>query len=304
MRKAEDLHDGTLAHLSLSGAIQPTGILCVENCQFAEYAHSSDMYKAKIVLTDRSSLIVVAKAHRFLSNDRESKEQLTNMVNALEDRWSIVGYDHRYISPTWSASVTRAGHTIPAIATPYYRNGNIFDYIRLHPSVDRLDIMYQASSAFTHIHLKNVVHGNICPENSCIADDETVRVTDIAVDTLVRQMSNRNNIYVPSNWMYKSPEELQGGCRTMQTDVYSFAVTMYSAYTLKPPFPSIPHSYGNGIVQIINHEHDGIFGGSKPAMMSDGLWEIVRMCWARDPFQRPSMAEVHGMLGRMREGDR
>jgi len=112
MRKAEDMHDRILAHLSLSGAIQassiinlerqmshctfryqPTSISSVENCQFAEYAHSSDMYKAKIVLADRSSLIVrmsmvflssdvltniqvVAKAHRFLPNDRE---QLTNV---------------------------------------------------------------------------------------------------------------------------------------------------------------------------------------------------------------------------------
>src|ERR1700733_2304691 len=84
------------------------------------------------------------------------------MVNALEDCWSIVGYDHKYISPTWSATVARAGLTIPAIATPHYRNGNIFSYVRLHPSADRLEVMYQASSAFMHIHSKDVVHGNIC----------------------------------------------------------------------------------------------------------------------------------------------
>jgi len=74
----------------------------------------------------------------------------------------------------------------------------------------------------------------VSQENGCIAEDETVRVTDIAVDTLVRQMSNRNNICVPSNWMYKSPEELKWGYRTMQTDVYSFAVTMYSVRNLSP----------------------------------------------------------------------
>jgi hypothetical protein len=61
----------------------------------------------------------------------------------------------------------------------------------------------------------------------CIAEDGTMRVTDIAVDTLVRQGSNRDTLYVPSNWTYKSPEELELGYRTMQTDVYSFAVTIY-----------------------------------------------------------------------------
>jgi hypothetical protein len=88
------------------------------------------------------------------------------MVNTLEDRWLIVGNDHKYISPTWPASVARAAYTVPAIATPYYRNGNIFDYIRLHPSADLLELMYQASSAFMHIHSKDEVHGNICPVSS------------------------------------------------------------------------------------------------------------------------------------------
>ena len=61
------------------------------------------------------------------------------------------------------------------------------------------------------------------------------------------------------------------------------------------------HSYGKGLVQIINRGHDGIFGELKPDAMSDDLWEIVRMCWAVDPSQRPSMAEVDWMLTRMCE---
>ncbi|KIM85828.1 hypothetical protein PILCRDRAFT_817044 [Piloderma croceum F 1598] len=130
----------------------------------------------------------------------------------------------------------------------------------------------------------------------CIADDGTLRVTDISVDTLVRQGSNRDTLYIPSNWMYKSPEELELGYRTMETDVYSFAVTIYSVYASKPPFPSIRHSYGKSLVYIIDHGHGE---GSKPEMMGDDLWEITRMCWAMDPARRPLMAEFNGMLARM-----
>ncbi|KIM81289.1 hypothetical protein PILCRDRAFT_507254 [Piloderma croceum F 1598] len=101
--------------------------------------------------------------------------------------------------------------------------------------------------------------------------------------------------------MYKSPEELEWGYRTTQTDVYSFAVTIYSMYTLKPLFVSKAHSYGKGLVQIVNHGHDSIFGALKPEAMIDDLWEVVRICWAMDPSRRPSMAEVDGMLARLRE---
>jgi hypothetical protein len=72
-------------------------------------------------------------------------------------------------------------------------------------------------------------------------------------------------------------------------------------YTLKPLFPLKAYLYGKSLVQIINHGHDRIFGELKPELMSDDLWEVVRMCWAKNPFQRPSMAEVDGMLVRMRE---
>jgi hypothetical protein len=72
-------------------------------------------------------------------------------------------------------------------------------------------------------------------------------------------------------------------------------------YTLKSPFASKAHSYGKGLVQIINHGHDGMFGELKPESMGNDLWEIVRMSWAVDPSQRPSMAEVNGMLVRTRE---
>jgi len=61
-----------------------------------------------------------------------------------------------------------------------------------------------------------------------------VRVTDIAVDPFIRQANTRNSLCVPSNWMYKSSEELEWGNRTKQTDVYSFAVTIHSVWCLPP----------------------------------------------------------------------
>jgi hypothetical protein len=85
------------------------------------------------------------------------------MVGILQERLSVVGYNHEYISPIWSASVATAGYAVPAIATPYYCSGNIVSYVRLHSSTDRLDLVRQTANALGHIHSKNVVHGNICP---------------------------------------------------------------------------------------------------------------------------------------------
>jgi tRNA A-37 threonylcarbamoyl transferase component Bud32 len=86
----------------------------------------------------------------------------------LQEREAAVGYAHENISLIWPASVAMAGHTVPAIATPYYCNGNIVDYVRLHPSANRLDLVRQIASALAHIHSKDVIHGDICPVSVCL----------------------------------------------------------------------------------------------------------------------------------------
>ena len=88
----------------------------------------------------------------------------------LQERESAIGYAHEHISPIWSTSVAMAGHTAPAIATPYYYNGNINNYIHLYPSADRLDLIRQTARALVHIHSKDVVHGDICPVSFFASD--------------------------------------------------------------------------------------------------------------------------------------
>jgi serine/threonine protein kinase len=85
------------------------------------------------------------------------------MVGSLQETWLNVGYDHQNISPTWPATVTLAGVTVPAIATPYYSSGHVLEYMHFHRGADRLNIACQIASALTHIHLNGVVHGNVCP---------------------------------------------------------------------------------------------------------------------------------------------
>ena len=85
------------------------------------------------------------------------------MVNNLQQRWSTVGHDHENISPIWPGSLTLAGYTVPAIVSPYHHNGNVLEYLGRCPSINRLGLVCQAASALTYIHLKGVIHGNICP---------------------------------------------------------------------------------------------------------------------------------------------
>ncbi|KIM85771.1 hypothetical protein PILCRDRAFT_816977 [Piloderma croceum F 1598] len=298
--QADNLLNASDPGLSLNHDFQPDGIINIESCRFAAYTSYADMYKAVMFFSSQDSpLPVVTKAFRVLPDDHEGKDRLNRMVGRLQTAWSTVGHDHEYISPTWPATVTSAGFVVPAITTPYYHNGNVLQYVRRNPNVDRLGIIFQTACALAYIHSKGVIHGNVCPENICITDDGVVRVTDIGVDTQVRLTNDKYIYSVPSNWMYKASEELEMNTRTTKTDVCSLAATIYSIYTSKPPFVCNPHSFGKGLMHIVERGHEGVFGNFKPVEMKDELWAMVRLCWTIDPSRRPSMSEVKDMLSRI-----
>lgn len=66
-------------------------------------------------------------------------------------------------------------------------------------------------------------------------------------------------------------------------------------YTMHSPFPSRNYSCGKGVRAIVDQGCDQIFK-RKPIGMVDDLWEIVHICWARDPTMRPSMRQVDSKI--------
>ena len=85
----------------------------------------------------------------------------------------------------------------------------------------------------------------------------------------------------------------------MSIHLWSSADSHDQIYMLKPPFASKTRAYGKHLMQIVDQGHDGIFGNSKPAQMNDSIWEIIRLCWAMDPMDRPPMVDVEGKLRKM-----
>lgn len=43
---------------------------------------------------------------------------------------------------------------------------------------------------------------------------------------------------------------------------------------------------------IFSAGHAGVLGDSRPPLMSNELWNLLQRCWAVNPVERPTMAEV------------
>ena len=65
----------------------------------------------------------------------------SQMLAYLKDKWASL--NHPNIIPCWPlASVTEP---IPAVAVPWFRNGNVLDFIRRYPRINRFRMVRLAS---------------------------------------------------------------------------------------------------------------------------------------------------------------
>jgi len=204
--------------------------------------------------------------------------------------WSLL--KHPNICHTWL--LTSSTGCIPAVAMPWFDNGNIVDFIRQNISIDKLNIVKQIANAIGYIHTLGKVHGNILPSNVMITDDGRPCITDVGLNARLSRIKYNGPWPIPSGWMFKAPEELSPQfdssifSPTKQMDVYAFASTVYSIFTLKPPFPI--KSYG--IVAKIIHGHEP----EKPIEISGPMWNLLHKCWSYNPEDRPSMTAIESAL--------
>jgi len=164
--------------------------------------------------------------------------------------------------------------------------------------MDKLTLVCQIVCAMSYLHARGIVHGNLYPGNILITDRGTVRVADVGFNTLITQYMYGGFLPVPATWMYKAPEELLGGHRTMQTDTYALGSTIYTIYASKPPYQPASFCNARGIREITAKGHRQVFEHSQPIGMSDSVWEIVCCCWGYEAPRRPLMKEIEVLTDR------
>lgn len=184
--------------------------------------------------------------------------------------------------------------------------GNILEFLRACPKRDseKLRLVTQVASALQYLHSLDVVHGNVCPTNILITDNNQAVLTDIgiysAIVDFIFEPSGR--VPIPPTAPYKPPEELEESAdvvvRTTDKDVYSLACSTYEIMSGRRPFAKMP--LYTCVVAITRRGHLSL---ARPTGVSVRLWQLLRACWAFDPAGRPAMQEVREQLETLLAGD-
>eukprot|EP00731_Ephydatia_muelleri_P004557 Em0002g733a len=149
-------------------------------------------------------------------------------------------------------------------------------------SRDIINIATKISSGMMFLETKKAVHGLLCASNVLVGTSLDIKINVGGYDL------NRENFI---KWM--APETLFDGTSNTLSDVWSFGVTMWELITVG----------GTPYAEILPFDvYSQLCGGMrlpKPMHCAQEVYDIVKICWAKVPTERPSFVVLHERLDAM-----
>jgi hypothetical protein len=172
----------------------------------------------------------------------------------------------------------------PCIVTELLSGGSVHEILKDHDiKFDRkLKIAKDICSGMSHLHSENVIHRDLAARNVLLTDNGTAKIADFGMSRVMETGTEGGNTISavgPVKWM--APEALNERRYSTQSDVWSFAVTLWEMFSRKEPFANLDAT--SAAIQIAR---DGI-RLEKPDQCPDEIWLIMCTCWEEIPENRP-----------------
>lgn len=154
-------------------------------------------------------------------------------------------------------------------------------------------VLLDVAHGCTHIHSKNILWGDLKPENVLIKMEPSrlhgivAKISDFGLSTIIDPSKSHVSNYNKGTLGYSAPEVVRAHQATKKSDVFSFGVLMQAMMTRSSPVLGRNEEGGTKINQNFWRP---IFG-APPAFM-----ELRRRCLDRDPNKRPTFAEIEASL--------
>ncbi|KAB7494125.1 Vascular endothelial growth factor receptor 3 [Armadillidium nasatum] len=144
---------------------------------------------------------------------------------------------------------------------------------------DLLCWAWQVAKGMEYLTSRKVLHGDLAARNILLASNN--------VGENLRFWPFKKNEMMPIKWM--APEAIEQRIFSIQSDVWSYGVTLWEMFTLgNTPFPGVPlNQVGNCSCQ------------RNEIGKAQILYSLLLQCWRSNPVERPRFNEIADILSDM-----
>lgn len=192
-----------------------------------------------------------------------------------------------------------------SIVTEWMPGGSLYHDIHQNHRLDLTDqtiALFDIARGMRFLHSRSIIHRDLKTLNVLIDKDNRAKICDFGFSKQVEESGENKvmtmNIGTP-HWM--APELLNvnasdqnAGQYNSKVDVYAYAIVMWEVLTHDLPYRGLEATQIIGQV-LMNDARPAI-----PRNAPQPFVQLMQKCWARDPFDRPSFAEI---VRTFRQGD-
>ncbi|KAG8897953.1 hypothetical protein FRB99_007772, partial [Tulasnella sp. 403] len=231
-----------------------------------------DVYRTTLISSGRPVAVKVLRmTHlgRTYGSDSEGIQERMQKRMLREMRlWSRL--QHKRVTPLLGFVISGMG---PGLISPWCAQGNVREYLRRNPSVNRHPLVVQVAEGLVYLYTREppIIHSDLKACNVLINDDGEAMLCDFGASKLLEDVPSgltTSNV-VTGTLRWKAPELAYENPVTIKytTDAAVLLAQIKGEVPTPVDYPELP--------------------------AEDPLWPILQKCWSYDPESRPVMNEVY-----------
>ncbi|CAG9463979.1 unnamed protein product [Pedinophyceae sp. YPF-701] len=233
--------------------------------------------------------------------DDDREKELSALRNELQ---LLAQMDHPRIVRCYGGAL----HPKPFMVMELARGGSLDE--RLHgrhrasralPLEQALVIVRDIAEALAYLHPGGVIHRDLKPHNILLEEDGRAKLADFGIARIRDPDATQTGMVLSKNDgtpYYMAPEVLQAGRINAKCDVYSLGIVAWECLSGERPWRSLDQVFQVVWKVCMTHERPPMPGGVPLAVR-----RLIEACWAPEPAERPTCAELVRQIDALLAGD-